>query len=144
MKNLLQTLIGLKQYIKQYHWLAKGYENHILADKLEDGLEEQIDELAELGLASFSEDADFYAKDLLAGANTTLENAYTGTDMTETLKAIAGLFGNVLTISKQTQAELKEHLKDQNLADLAFSDYLGRLSNSALVKLYLIQIQLNK
>lgn len=144
MKNLLQTLIGLKQYIKQYHWLAKGYENHILADKLEDGLEEQIDELAELGLASFSEDSDFYAKDLLSGAGTTLENAYTGTDMTETLKAIAGLFGNILTLSKQTQEELKDHLTGQNLAELAFSDYLGRLSNSALRKLYLIQIQLNK
>lgn len=144
MKELLYNLIGLKQYIKQYHWLAKGYDNHILADKLEDGLEEQIDELAELGLASFSEDADFYAKDLLAGANTMIENSYTGTDMNETLKAIAGLFGNVLTLSKQTQDELKEHLTGQNIADLAFSDYLGRLSNSALVKLYLIQIQLNK
>lgn len=136
MKELLTNLIALKQYIKQYHWLSSGYENHILADKLEDDLDGQIDELAELLSASGAEYSTFYAKNLLIDASTAIDNVYTGEGMDETLKSIAGLFGRILDLAKQTA--------DDEMLSLAFGDFCGRLSNSVLRKLYLIQIQLNK
>lgn len=136
MKELLYTLIGIKQYIKQYHWLAAGYENHILADKLEDDLDDQIDELAELLLASGEEDNTFYAKNLLKDAIIAIDDIYTGYGMEEMLKALVGLFGRVLSLAKQP-------IEDEML-ETAFADFRGRLSNSVLRKLYLIQIQLKK
>ena len=136
MTELLKTLIGLKQYIKQYHWLAAGYENHIFADKLEDDLDAQIDELAELLLASGEEDNAFYAKNLLKDATIAVDDIYTGDGMEEMLKALVGLFGRVLSLAKQP-------IEDEML-ETAFADFRGRLSNSVLRKLYLIQIQLKK
>ena len=54
MKNLTNILTALHQYLKQYHLLAKGYENHLLAERLDEGmsesLESSIDRLKELAL----------------------------------------------------------------------------------------------
>lgn len=137
MKEILYHLIGLNQYIKQYHWLADGYENHILADKLADGLDDEIDELAELLLATQTKETDFAAKEVLSQSQQTVENAYIGTDMVETLKSLAELFGKILILCK-------EPFDEGEVTELAFSDFRGRLSNSILRKLYLIQIQLKK
>ena len=137
MKEILYHLIGLNQYIKQYHWFAAGYENHILADKLADGLDDEIDELAELLLATQTQETDFAAKEVLRQSQQTVENAYIGTDMVETLKALAELFGKILILCK-------EPFDEGEVTELAFSDFRGRLSNSILRKLYLIQIQLKK
>ena len=48
MQEILILLIAIKQLIKQYHWQAKSYQEHILADKLEEDLEDYIDEVAEV------------------------------------------------------------------------------------------------
>lgn len=136
MKEILYHLIGLNQYIAQYHWLAAGYENHILADKLADGLDDEIDELAELLLATENNENDFTAKELLVQSKQTVENAYTGTDMVETLKSLAELFGKILILCDREN--------ENDITKLAFADFRGRLSNSILRKLYLIQIQLKK
>lgn len=137
MKEILYHLIGLNQYIAQYHWLAAGYENHILADKLADGLDDEIDELAELLLATVNNENDFTAKELLVKSQQTVENAYTGTDMAETLKSLVELFGKILKLCN-------DYKDTHDITKLAFADFRGRLSNSILRKLYLIQIQLKK
>lgn len=136
MKELLSNLIALKQYIKQYHWLAAGYENHILADKLEEDLDGQIDELAELMIASGEEENIFYAKNIFSDASIAVDNVYAGRGMDEMLKNLAGLFARVLELAKKPVAD--------EMLSLAFGDFCGRLSNSVLRKLYLIQIQLKK
>lgn len=135
MKELLYNLIGLKQYIKQYHWLAKGYDNHILADRLEEGLEEQIDELAELLLA-IDETTNVSADYLLREASNKVPSGQIA-DMHVILQNIANMCGVILGICKNNHS-------GNELAELAFSDYLGRLSNSLVRKLYLIQIQFGK
>ena len=135
MKELLFNLIGLKQYIKQYHWLAKGYDNHILADRLEEGLEEQIDELAELLLA-IDENNNVSADYLLREAANKVPSGQIA-DMHVILQNIANMCGVILGICKDNHS-------GNELAELAFSDYLGRLSNSLVRKLYLIQIQFGK
>ena len=136
MRDILIYLIALKQYIKQYHWLAKGYENHILADKLEDGLETEIDELAELILAT-DENTNIMASELLQAASEKILPSAQSGEMKQILQSIATMSGQILGMCKNTKPA-------NELAELAFADYLGRLSNSLLRKLYLIQIQYGK
>lgn len=129
MKEILVTLIALKQYIKQYHWQATSYQDHILADKLEEGLEDYIDEVAELSLVT-EKTANVEARHLLGLA----ENYLNGKDKAD-LSTLGELF-----------AELLEELQSVNeqVKILGIADLTGRLSNSVLRKLYLIKLQLGK
>ena len=126
MEKILFTLIALKQYIKQYHWQAKSYQEHILADKLEEDLEDYIDEVAELSLVT--ETPNVEAKHLLGEATSFLN----GKDKAD-LNTLADLF-----------IELQEQLQSLKPELLGVSDLAGRLSNTILRKLYLIQLQLGK
>ena len=128
MEKILFTLIALKQYIKQYHWQAKSYQEHILADKLEEDLEDYIDEVAELSLVT--ETPNVEAKHLLGEATSFLN----GKDKAD-LSTLGELF-----------AELLEELQSVNeqVKLLGIADLTGRLSNSVLRKLYLIKLQLGK
>lgn len=126
MENILVILIAIKQYIKEYHWLAKSYQEHILADKLEEDLEDYADEVAELALVT--ETPNVEAKHLLGQA----ENYLNGKDKAD-LNTLADLF---IGLQEQLQS-LKPEL-------LGISDLSGRLSNTILRKLYLIKLQLGK
>lgn len=127
MQKILITLIALKQAIKQYHWQAKSYQEHILADKLEEDLEGYIDEVAELSVLLLPNDKHLEAKLLLGKASLFLA------DKQEiTLMSILELLG-----------DLQEEITDFNdkTEDLGFKDLCGRLSNTLLRKAYLIQVQ---
>ena len=126
MEKLLISLIALKQSIKQYHWLAKSYQEHILADKLEEDLEDYIDEVAELSLVT--ETPNVEAKHLLGEATSLLN----GKDKVD-LNTLADLF-----------IDLQEQLQSLKPELLGISDLAGRLSNTILRKLYLIKLQLGK
>lgn len=127
MKDILVTLIALKQYIKQYHWQAKSYQEHILADKLEEGLEDYIDETAELSVVVEQADEHLQAGKLLAEAATILPE---GAD--STLRQIALL----LVALNDNLKELKPKAGEMGVEDL-----FSRLSNSILRKIYLIHLQ---
>ena len=127
MKEILVTLIALKQYIKQYHWQAKSYQEHILADKLEEGIEDYIDETAELSVVVEQTDEHLQAGKLLAGAATILPE---GAD--STLRQIALL----LVALNDNLKELKPKAGEMGVEDL-----FSRLSNSILRKIYLIHLQ---
>ena len=128
MEKLLIILVALKQVIKQYHWLAKSYQEHILADKLEEDLEDYSDEVAELALV-VDQTVNVEAKHLLERA----ANYLNGKPVD--LQSLGELF-----------TELLEHLQSVNDQSklLGISDLTGRLSNSVLRKLYLIKLQLGK
>lgn len=126
MEKILITLIAIKQYIKQYHWQAKSYQEHILADKLEEDLEDYIDEVAELSLVTQTPNVE--SKHLLGEATSFLN----GKDKAD-LNTLADLF-----------IDLQEQLQSLKPELLGLSDLAGRLSNSILRKLYLIQLQLGK
>lgn len=127
MKDILVTLIALKQYIKQYHWQAKSYQEHILADKLEEGLEDYIDETAELSVVVEQTDEHLQAGKLLAEAASILPE---GAD--STLRQIALL----LVALNDKLKELKPKVGEMGVEDL-----FSRLSNSILRKIYLIHLQ---
>lgn len=126
MEKILVILIALKQYIKEYHWLAESYQEHILADKLEEDLEDYIDEVAEISLVT--ETPNVEAKHLFGQA----ENYLNGKDKAD-LNTLADLF-----------IELQEQLQSLDPKLLGLSDLAGRLSNTILRKLYLIKLQLGK
>ena len=127
MKDILVTLIALKQYIKQYHWQAKSYQEHILADKLEEGLEDYIDETAELSVVVEQTDEHLQAGKLLAEAANILPE---GAD--STLRQIALLL-----------VELSDRMQDlkPKAGEMGVEDLFSRLSNSILRKIYLIHLQ---
>ena len=127
MHKLLVILIALKQFIKQYHWQAKSYQEHILADKLEEGLEDYIDEVAEISVVvDFEEKLE--ANLLLGEASLYLKDK--GTADLDTMVKILGDLEKELVYTND-RAKL-----------LGISDLTGRLSNSLLRKIYLIQLQL--
>ena len=127
MQKILIALIAIKQAIKQYHWQAKSYQEHILADKLEEGLEDYIDEVAELSVLTEENEKHLNAKLLLGNASSFLDNK-------ENLNTfdILGLF-----------AKLQDAITTYNdtTEDIGLKDLCGRLSNTLLRKAYLIQIQ---
>ena len=133
MEKFVYMLLGLKMTIKQYHWLAKGYDEHILADKLEEELDDYMDEAAELSLVVTDKFADFYSRHILEEAKEFVERTV---DDNGDLIAIAGL---ITTIMGECRKPVEEDVVKQ-----PFGDYLGRLSNLLMRKLYLIEVQQRK
>lgn len=132
---ILPLLIATKQYIKQYHWLSKDYQTHLLAEKLAEELEDYIDELAELSVVVDERTDPFVAHNLLNQATEILQSSYTGSENAEMLRNISILLGDLLEKCRAYD------LQTEGLSRMAFSDYLGRLSNLILRKLYLINVQ---
>lgn len=127
MQDILIILIALKQYIKQYHWQAKSYQEHILADKLEEDLEDYIDEIAELSIVAELSDKQVKAKDLLEQAAQCL-----GNEDKADLLSIMNLF---VSLSDEVNAF------EEKAEALGLKDLCGRLSNTILRKVYLIHLQ---
>ena len=129
MEQILIILIAIKQAIKQYHWNAKSYQEHLLGDRLLEGIEDYIDEVAEISKVG-QENPDLSAKHLLAESAKHLE-----TKDYNDIRNIANLFFNLLQELNQTE---------NAVSIIGIKDLYSRLSNSALRKLYLIDIQLGK
>lgn len=127
MQNILIILIALKQYIKQYHWQAKSYQEHILADKLEEGLEDYIDEVAELSVVIDLSDESLKANVLLGKASLYLEGKGKA-DLLNIAQVLSDLGDEIDRVNDKAEA-------------LGIKDICGRLSNSLLRKIYLIQLQ---
>lgn len=127
MQEILILLIAIKQYIKQYHWQAKSYQEHILADKLEEDLEDYIDEIAELSIVAELSDKQVKAKDLLEQAAQCL-----GNEDKADLLSIMNLF---VSLSEEVNAF------EEKAEALGLKDLCGRLSNTILRKVYLIHLQ---
>ena len=127
MQKILITLIALKQAIKQYHWQATSYQEHILADKLEEDLEDYIDETAELSVLTENNSSHLEAKNLLGKASQALAGK-------GTIKPI-----DILELLSELQEAITTY--NDTTEDLGLKDLCGRLSNALLRKVYLIQIQ---
>lgn len=134
MERLVYMLLGLKMTVKQYHWLAKGYEEHILADRLEEDLDDYLDEAAELSLVVSDKSEPYTSKYILEKAKEFVDNTYV--EGTGDLFLISGI---ITTIMGECRKPVEEDVLKQ-----PFGDYLGRLSNLLMRKLYLIDIQNKK
>lgn len=127
MEKILIALIAVKQAIKQYHWQAKSYQEHILADKLEEDLEDYIDEVAELSVLAETDEKHLEAKILLGKASSFLGDK-------GNLKLV-----DILELFSRLQEVVSRY--NDNTEDLGLKDLFGRLSNLLLRKAYLIQVQ---
>lgn len=129
MEHILIILIAIKQAIKQYHWNARSYQDHLLGERLLEGLEDYIDEVAEISKVNQG-DPDLSAQTLLAEAA-----KFIGDRNCNSVKAIANLLFELIQ-------EL--NAQEENAAIIGIKDIFSRLSNSALRKLYLIDTQFVK
>lgn len=130
MEKILIALIAIKQAVKQYHWQAKSYQEHILADKLEEDLEGYIDEVAELSVLTQLNDKHLNAKNLLGKASIFLgeKETYKSFDLLELFSRLQ----EVITAYNDTTE------------DIGLKDLCGRLSNLLLHKAYLLNLQQGK
>ena len=127
MQKILILLIAIKQAIKQYHWQATSYQEHLLGERLLEGIEDYIDETAELSVL-FEPNKEHLAAAVLLGKASLYLNG-------------KGLC-NLQTIAKQL-GDLTEELSrlQASTEDNGLKDLCGRMANSILRKLYLIQTQ---
>lgn len=140
MNRMIVLLLAFKMYVKQFHWLAKGYENHILADKLEEDLDDYIDEAAELYNVNSEFRDSLYAKNLLEFASNYLKNqigAYTGSDMNLHIDSMLKMAGQIIE-------DCSANPGAEGVVKQAYSDYYSRLSNLMVKKCYLLYIQQRK
>jgi len=129
MEQILIDLIAIKQAIKQYHWNATSYQDHLLGERLLEGLEDYIDEVAEISKVN-QENPDLSAQTLLTEAS-----KHIGDRNCNSIKAIANLLYELI----QELNSLEE-----SATIIGVKDIFSRLSNSALRKLYLIDTQFDK
>lgn len=141
MNRLTDILTAMNQYIKQYHWLAKGYDNHILADRLGENLTESIDRLKELHLGSGGSEDIAFAEKSLSGAVDTLraiikEPANT-TDMV--LENIGAMI-----VSFLTNAEGIKKSYEGTIFSGGINNAIDDISEQLIRNAYLLGIQLEK
>lgn len=129
MEDILIILIAIKQAVKQYHWNAKTYQEHLLGERLLEDIEDYIDEVAEISKVN-QEDPNLSAKFLLGEASDILENK----DYDD-IKNIGNLFYALLQ-------EL--NAQEEKAVIIGIKDIYSRLSNATLRKLYLINTQVGK
>lgn len=129
MEQILIILIAIKQAVKQYHWNAKSYQEHLLGERLLEDIEDYIDEVAEISKVN-QEDPNLSAKFLLREASDILENK----DYDD-IKNIGNLFYALLQ-------ELNS--QEEKAVIIGIKDIYSRLSNATLRKLYLINTQVAK
>ena len=145
MQKLADILTALRQYIKQYHWLARGYDNHLLADRLEnemgESLDESIDRIKELALAAGEGEQIAYADNSLTGALEILKEIPNLTEIkTETVLTNVGML-------------IFEYLKESESYSKALqgTEFKGAIDNAIfgigedmLRRAYLLNIQMQK
>ena len=145
MQKLADILTALRQYIKQYHWLARGYDNHLLADRLEnemgDSLDASIDRIKELALAAGEGEQIAYADYSLAGALEILKGIPTPTDTkTET---VLNNIGMLILYYLNKRQDYSKRLLGEVFKGAIDNAILG-IGEDMMRRAYLLNIQLNK
>lgn len=127
MQDILILLIAIKQLIKQYHWQANSYQEHILADKLEEDLEDYIDEVAEVSVVMELSEKQLNADVLLGKASLYLQDKKEATELNLT-KAFGDLSEAVHELSEKS-------------TNIGLNDLLGRIANLTIKKIYLLNLK---
>ena len=137
MEKLVSLLLAFKMYVKQFHWTAKGYEIHILADRLEEDLDDYIDEAAELYSVNNEDNKKLLSAEVLMMAQVFVAGKYQGDETSLELDSLLQLSGEILEICSRTPEAV-------GAVEQGYKDYYGRLSNLMVRKCYLIHLQQRK
>lgn len=150
MKKLTNILTALHQYIKQYHWLAKGYENHLLAERLDEDMSESlaagIDRLKELALGMGGPEAESiaFAENSLTGALEELRSGFAPVELNslETDKVLM----NIGTFIKRYLEEAEAYSATLNgtIFKGSVDNAIFAIGEDMVRRAYLLNIQLNK
>lgn len=145
MKKLVHILMAFRQYLKQYHWLAKGYENHLLAERLDEemseSLDDSIDRLTELALAVDIDDSIAKAEYSLIDAKRVLDNILSPDELESretsvVLSNIAKFVHAYLTEAEATSKGYEGTVVKGGIDNAIFS-----ISEDMIRRLYLLGIQ---
>lgn len=109
MIDIIYRLNAIYQFHKSSHWLAKDYQHHLLFEKLYEGIDEEIDTLAEI-LLELGEDKKSFAPQVMIkeSLNFIPQSAIKGEE--ELLKEIqkikadkvpVGLYNHLATIAEK-------------------------------------------
>jgi len=75
MLELMKTLIALKYSCKNNHWKTNSYAEHLLFDRLQEDIDEMVDDIAEKYFMSFGKQKEISADILSGKINTNITDA---------------------------------------------------------------------
>ena len=121
MENIICYLIAIKRWAKEIHYRSKGdgfWGNHLLSDRVVDGLDDFVDEIQENYYLGHGEEVPLQ-KNILLGAANLIEQATTEKDMFIKL--------DMLIIGCLTELQMiDENNHELSLGD---KDLMGRISS---------------
>ena len=120
-------LTALAQLLKQNHLLAKDYQKHLLYERLQGGIDEDIDRIKEIALA-----CDY--PESIANAEDSLYNA---AEVVEEITDIETLEKEIIKTINKAIAKIS---KTDDFAKEAITNMLGDIAEKRLRDLYLLKI----
>lgn len=134
--TITDLLTALLQLLKQNHLLSQDYQKHLLYERLQEGIDDDIDRIKELALAcGYSEDiAD--AKNSLVEASKILEE---DNDILSIEKRIIDEIENITIKLNNAKGDGIEGTFDQYKAQEGIINALGDISEKRIRDIYLLR-----
>ena len=135
--TITDLLTALLQLLKQKHLLSKDYQEHLLYERLEDGIDEDIDRIKEIALAcGYSED--------IANAENSLKNANealkaNNNDVLTIIQSIIKEIDKIIKILNNQEEDNIEGAFNQYKAKEAIINMLGDISEKRVRDIYLLR-----
>ena len=148
MERLVHILVAFRQYLKQYHWLANSYEDHLLAERLieemSESLDDSIDRLVELALGAGVHHEVAGAVIGLKGALLELEGLGTSEELKSTENSVVlNNIAKFISLYLKTADEVSKGYEGTILKS-GIDNAIFSISEDMIRRAYLVGIQLEK
>ena len=131
--NLLTALL---QLLKQNHLLAKDYQSHLLYERLQDGIDQDIDRVKEIALACGYDDSIADADNSSIEASEVLDNY---PDIVSIEKQIIKEINNIIATLNSTENESFDGVFNEYTAKEAIINMLGDIAEKRTRDIYLLR-----
>lgn len=128
--EILNLLKSLRHVLKSAHWLTVGYENHLLFDRLMEGIDDEIDALSEVLFGITGEDFALKALPSLKEMISILSGYQDSNDPKILLPQILVIESEILNLIKPSSS-------------LSIDNVLQGIAQHHAINKYLIERQLN-
>lgn len=148
MERLVHILVAFRQYLKQYHWLANSYEDHLLAERLieemSESLDDSIDRLVELALGAGVHQEVAGAVIGLKGALLELEELGTSEELKSTeTSVVLNNIARFISLYLKTADEVSKGYEGTTLKS-GIDNAIFSISEDMIRRAYLVGIQFEK
>lgn len=133
---ITDLLTALLQLLKQEHLLSKDYQKHLLYERLQEGIEEDIDRIKEIALACGYDDSIANAKNSLSNAVEVLEIFE---DISELEQHIINQINEIIDKLNNNDREIIAGVFNEYTAKEAIINMLGDIAEKRTRDIYLLR-----